>query len=82
MFAPLTLGPASDEVRPWHTVLPIRSLGAGEGMVSMPGMHETALSNEVTFPYGFPQPGDYRLFVQIKRNGRVQTGVFDAHVES
>jgi hypothetical protein len=54
----------------------------GEGMAGMPGMHDRGLPNEVTFPYGFPQPGDYRLFMQIKRNGRVQTGVFDVHVES
>jgi hypothetical protein len=46
-----------------------------------PRMHEAEMHSEVTFPYGFPQPGDYRLFVQIKRNGKVQTGVFDAHVE-
>jgi hypothetical protein len=39
------------------------------------------LPPEVRFPYGFPQPGDYRIFVQIKRAGQVQTGVFDAHVQ-
>jgi hypothetical protein len=39
------------------------------------------LSSEVSFPYGFPRPGDYRIFVQIKRADQVQTGVFDAHVQ-
>ena len=34
----------------------------------------------VTFPYGFPESGDYRIFVQVKRGGRVITGVFDAAV--
>jgi hypothetical protein len=36
---------------------------------------------EVSFPYGFPQRGDYRIFIQIKRAGQVETGVFDAHVQ-
>ncbi len=40
-----------------------------------------SLSPAVSFPYGFPRAGDYRLFVQIKRHGEVETGVFDARVE-
>ncbi len=34
----------------------------------------------VTFPYGFPRAGEYRLFVQVKRGAGVQTGVFDVRV--
>jgi hypothetical protein len=39
------------------------------------------VSAEVSFPYGFPKAGEYRIFVQVKRAGIVETGVFDAHVQ-
>jgi hypothetical protein len=55
------------------------------GMAGMAGMDHTMmqpLSSEVSFPYGFPKPGDYRIYVQVKRGGKVETGVFDARVEN
>jgi hypothetical protein len=54
---------------------------APDAMMSMPMTASGPLPPEVRFPYGFPQPGDYRIFVQIKRADRVETGVFDAHVQ-
>ena len=51
----------------------------GMGMSAMPGM--IPMSSEVSFPYGFPQPGDYHIFVQIRRAGKIETGAFVAKVQ-
>jgi hypothetical protein len=53
---------------------------AAQMTMSMP-MPSTTLPPEVSVPYGFPQSGEYRIFVQIKRSGRVETGAFDARVQ-
>ena len=42
--------------------------------------HARHVPTTVSFPFGLPEPGDYRIFVQVKRSGRVDTGVFDASV--
>jgi hypothetical protein len=41
-----------------------------------------SLPAEISFPDGFPKPGDYRIFVQVKHGGQIETGIFDAHVEN
>jgi hypothetical protein len=54
---------------------------APAAMTMTMSMPSVPLEPEVRFPYGFPKPGEYRIFVQIKRAGQVETGVFDAHVQ-
>jgi len=51
------------------------------GMSASMPMSSGPIPPDVSFPYGFPRAGDYRIFVQIKRAGQVQTGVFDARVQ-
>ncbi len=45
-------------------------------------MHmQSGLPAEADFPYGFPSPGEYRVIVQMKHAGIVETGIFEATVE-
>jgi hypothetical protein len=43
--------------------------------------HPTNTVTAVSFPYEFPRPGEYRIWVQLKSNGRVYTGAFDTTVQ-
>jgi hypothetical protein len=66
--------------------VPMAALMQLEGVdpAAMPALHAPPASDappaEVAFPYGFPTAGDYRLFVQVKRAGKIETGIFDARV--
>jgi hypothetical protein len=51
------------------------------GMAHPPGVAPGTDANSVDFPYGFPTPGRYRIFIQMKHSTTVETGVFDADVK-
>ena len=56
-------------------------------MQTMTGMNAHEMGNMkhenlIAFPYAFPKEGQYRIFLQIKRNGQVLTGIFDAVVKA
>lgn len=52
-----------------------------DGMAGMGGAPTEPPSNVVEFPYGFPAPGRYRIFIQMKHGDTVETGAFDAKVQ-
>jgi hypothetical protein len=55
----------------------------GDSHAGHPGMEmddEAKLPSEVAFPYGFPTPGAYKIVVQMKADGKIYTGIFDAGV--
>ena len=43
-------------------------------------MEANGLTNQVSFPYAFPEAGTYRIWVQMKVQGEVQTAAFDVEV--
>jgi hypothetical protein len=58
------------------------SAGCGpEEKKKMMSMHNMSTGNTVSFPYTFESPGNYRIWVQVKKDGKVYTGVFDRLVK-
>jgi hypothetical protein len=54
--------------------------GAGASTATMSGMPAMSMSGQISFPYEFPKPGRYRIWVQVKPGARVLTGTFDVDV--
>jgi hypothetical protein len=57
-------------------------LASPENPHAMHMMQSSALPAQVSFPYGLPKPGNYRVFVQMKRAGETLTGLFNVKVEN
>jgi hypothetical protein len=56
----------------------LQKLSDGSGPVHQG--HAMTTDSAVAIPYAFPKAGDYRIWVQVKRDGRVRTAAFDASV--
>jgi hypothetical protein len=69
-------------LHPMGTISP-----AAQARLTPATMHESthmasaSLPDSFHFPYAFPAPGRYTIWVQLKRNGRILTTAFSAEVQ-
>ncbi|HEY0528813.1 MAG TPA: hypothetical protein VGD02_08290, partial [Gemmatimonadaceae bacterium] len=50
----------------------------GKRLVASESSHtpQMPVGSEISFPYAFPQAGNYHMWVQVKHGGRILTGAF------
>ena len=53
---------------------------ANDSMSASGRAHVGMTNVPLSFPFAFPSAGDYRVFVQVKRGGVIETAAFDVHV--
>ena len=58
----------------------MESKGIAAHHQSMPHMQGNSLPAQLSFPFGFPKGGRYRMFIQIQRAGLPETACFDFDV--
>lgn len=51
------------------------------GMPKMSSDDMGGMQHQISFPYTFPQPGKYRIWIQAKRDGQIINSAFDAEVK-
>jgi len=60
--------------------MPGMDMATSDSALPSPIATPPPIPSTVDFPYGFPSPGRYRIFIQMKHGSTVETGVFDAEV--
>ena len=62
--------------------VPMAAMALIDGAAAVDHAHHQGMTfaPRVRFPCLFPKPGDYRVFVQIKEGGRVETAAYDISV--
>jgi hypothetical protein len=70
---------AASKPPPSEPLVPMTAMATPTAM-PMPMPAAGGDRGEVSFPYEFPEPGRYRIWVQVKTAGQILTGVFDVEV--